>query len=135
VGEVIAIDTPERAALGRIVAGFYERARHDETLGPIFEANVKDWPDHIQRITSFWASALLRERSYSGQPMRVHQAIPGIEPSMFAIWLKLFEESVRGELGATAFADTMIARANQIGAHMARNLSRQPVILLGEIPR
>lgn len=122
----------ERAAIARIVDSFYAKAREDEILGPIFESQVKDWPKHLERITSFWASALLREGSYSGQPMRVHLAIPGIKPEMFDIWLALFEKSVHEELGDAELAQRMIDTAHRVGTHMARNVGNPPTLLLGD---
>ena len=33
-----------RADIGRVMASFYEAARHRPSLAPVFAAHVNDWP-------------------------------------------------------------------------------------------
>ncbi len=44
--------------IARLVATFYGRARADDLIGPIFNAQVKDWDHHIAKISDFWSSML-----------------------------------------------------------------------------
>ena len=52
-----------------VVEEFYRRARRDGRLGPVFEAHVRHWDEHLGRLTDFWSAALLRTGRYSGRPV------------------------------------------------------------------
>ena len=85
-----ALDDP---ALERVVHAFYEAARHDPMIGPLFD-DVQDWEAHIARITTFWSSVALMTGRYHGQPMVPHLKLP-LEPQDFVRWLELFEQTAR----------------------------------------
>ena len=34
----------------RLVHDFYARVREEERLGPVFEAHVRDWPEHLAQL-------------------------------------------------------------------------------------
>lgn len=82
----------------RVVAVFYARIRNHDVLGPVFAAHVTDWPEHEEKIAGFWCNAILRQRSYSGNPMRVHVSRPDVKAEHFPLWLGLFHEVLRAEL-------------------------------------
>ncbi|WP_291735229.1 group III truncated hemoglobin [Leisingera sp. F5] len=84
--------------ISRVVAVFYAQVRTHEVLGPVFAAHVTDWVEHEEKIAGFWRNAILRERSYSGNPMRVHVSRPDVKAVHFPLWLSLFHEVLRGEL-------------------------------------
>ncbi|MCD9148378.1 group III truncated hemoglobin [Pseudophaeobacter flagellatus] len=88
------------AQIDRVVTLFYIRVRADRVLGPIFARYVADgdWPEHEAKIARFWRNAILREKSYSGNPMRVHVSRPEIQAEHFAIWLGLFHQVLQAEL-------------------------------------
>ena len=98
----------------RVVAIFYTRVRADAVLGPVFAAHVSDWPEHEAKIAAFWRNAILRERSYNGNPMRVHVSRPDVKAEHFPIWLGLFHEVLRAEL-PTQTAQQWGALADRIG--------------------
>lgn len=100
--------------ISRVVAIFYTRVRADAVLGPVFAAHVSDWPEHEAKIAAFWRNAILRERSYSGNPMRVHVSRPDVKAEHFPIWLGLFHEVLRAEL-PTQTAQQWGALADRIG--------------------
>lgn len=81
----------------RLVLNFYQRVRAHALLGPVFEAAIAeaDWPTHLERMVDFWASIALNAGRYSGQPVPVHQALTGVHPWHFNLWLALFEISLR----------------------------------------
>jgi len=87
------------ATIRAVVADFYRDCRADATLGPIFERQVSDWPEHLAKIESFWSSAILKAGTYSGRPLEAHLAIPGLAPEHFSIWLKLFGHTVNSHCG------------------------------------
>ncbi|KIC36704.1 group III truncated hemoglobin [Leisingera sp. ANG-M7] len=84
--------------ISRVVAVFYMQVRADDVLGPVFAAHVTDWPEHEEKIAGFWRNAILRERSYSGNPMRVHVSRPDVKAEHFPLWLGLFHQVLRAEL-------------------------------------
>ncbi|MEP6964072.1 MAG: group III truncated hemoglobin, partial [Polaromonas sp.] len=42
----------------QMVYSFYDKVRHDEVLGPIFDRHVADWGAHLPTMVDFWSSAL-----------------------------------------------------------------------------
>lgn len=95
----------DEAGLGRLVEAFYAKVREDELLGPIFEREVADWPEHLAKLKDFWSSTMLKSRRYDGRPLPPHLRLPEISDAHFARWLALFRETAREampELGAPA---------------------------------
>ena len=80
------------AEIAELVSRFYARARRDARIGPIFEAAVDDWPDHMARLTDFWTSVMLASGRYKGNPFGAHRPLP-LEPGLFEIWLGLWRET------------------------------------------
>lgn len=91
-----------REQLRLLVERFYGAIRDDLQLGPIFDQRVQDWDMHLDKMTRFWSSALLREGSYHGNPIEAHR-FGGLSVELFDRWLELFERvaiEVLGEAGA-----------------------------------
>lgn len=86
--------------IDRIVALFYIRVRAHQDLGPVFALYVQntEWPAHEAKIARFWRNAILREKCYNGNPMRVHVSRPEIQAPHFPQWLTLFHKVLRAEL-------------------------------------
>lgn len=80
----------DAACVDAFVEAFYGRIREDALLGPIFAQRIADWAPHLVRMKAFWRSVLMGSGEYSGNPMRMHFAIPGLEEAHFAHWLELF---------------------------------------------
>jgi hemoglobin len=121
-----------RDQISDVVTAFYQKVRRDETLGPIFAAHVDDWLSHEEKITRFWANALLYERSYDGNPMRVHMDAGDVTPAHFAIWLPLFDE-VLTETLSPDLAKSWSALAHRIGQGLRfglENYMKKP----GDVP-
>lgn len=82
----------DEADIARLVDAFYERVRADNLLGPIFNAQVEDWPNHLAKLRGFWSMVMLRSGSYSGRPLPPHLILsPGTDH--FDRWLALFEDT------------------------------------------
>ena len=47
------------AFISELVETFYARVRADERLGPIFNGEIDDWPDHLAKLKDFWASVAM----------------------------------------------------------------------------
>lgn len=102
-------------AIDRVVAVFYARIRQHPVLGPVFAAHVTDWPAHEARIAGFWRNAILRERSYAGNPLNVHVRHSDVLPEHFPQWLDLFHAVLAEELPPGPAANWG-ALADRIGA-------------------
>jgi hemoglobin len=100
--------------LAALVERFYAKVRADHVLGPVFNAAVHDWPEHLEKLNAFWSSVMLTTGRYRGNPMAMHmKQKAAIEPSMFGRWLELWRETAReilDERGAAA----VVAKAERI---------------------
>jgi len=107
--------------LEQLVDRFYAKVREDEVLGPVFNAAVQDWPEHLEKLTAFWSSVMLTTGRYKGNPMIAHLKHKSvIEPAMFDRWLQLWRETaseVLDDAGAAAVAAKAerIAESLQLG--------------------
>lgn len=95
-----------------LVHRFYQRAREDELIGPVFNSRVHDWDAHLARLCDFWSSVTLMSGRYHGQPMVAHASLP-IEPQHFDRWLQLFAKTAR-EVCPPPAARFFIERAQRI---------------------
>ena len=104
----------DRPFISRLVRGFYARVRRDERLGPIFAREIPgDWEPHLEKMTDFWSSVVLKTGGYEGRPVPAHMKIEGITPEDFAIWLGLFRETAE-ELCVPEVAAVFVERAERI---------------------
>jgi hemoglobin len=81
--------------IAELVNQFYAAVRQDDVLGPIFEARVGNWNDHIEKLRAFWSSVVLISGRYKGRPVPAHIAIAEISDGHFERWLELFGETAR----------------------------------------
>ncbi len=114
----------DQDALAALVNRFYSKVQGDPLLGPVFNPAVQDWDEHKLRLTSFWASVVLRAGSYRGNPMAAHRAHP-IEARHFDCWLTLWRKTCSEVLEASAAA-TMIEYAERIGRGLRMGLGLPP---------
>jgi hemoglobin len=103
------IDEP---LIERLVHRFYEKARADKRLGPVFESKVDDWDHHLAQMCRFWSSVMLMPGTYHGNPMPKHMVLP-IDAAHFDRWLALFEETAR-EVCPAETAPAFIERSRRI---------------------
>jgi hemoglobin len=110
------------AMIRGLVDAFYAKVRADAVLGPIFEAKIHDWEEHLAKLTDFWSSIVLMSGRYKGRPMPVHAAIPEISDDHFVRWLKLFGDTA-GEVfppqAALLFKDRAMRIAESLKAGIA----------------
>lgn len=102
----------DESMIDQLVRAFYGRIQQDPLLGPIFDARIKDWEPHLQRMCHFWSSVILSSGVYHGQPMRMHLPLP-IDAEHFDRWLALFESTAR-ELFDDAIAECFVTPARRI---------------------
>lgn len=101
---------------------FYARVREDEVLGPIFNARIEDWTEHLAKLCDFWSSVTLMTGRFKGSPMAAHARAPEIETAHFPRWLDLWRRTAR-EVCPPAAADLFIARAEMIGKSLQLGLA------------
>jgi hemoglobin len=106
----------------RQVHTFYGRVRQDPVLGPIFNAAVEDWDEHLARLCDFWSSVLLATGRFRGSPMAAHARRPEIQDEHFALWLELFERTAR-EVCPPDAAELFVERSQMIGRSLRLGLS------------
>jgi hemoglobin len=112
IEDIVARTGIGEAMIERLVRAFYDRARLDPFIGPIFEGQVSDWEGHIVRICAFWSSVALMSGRYHGQPMAAHLPLP-IDTPHFDRWLEIFAETAR-EVCPPAAAAHFLERAHRI---------------------
>lgn len=91
------LDNRENIAL--LIHTFYGRIRKDEMLGPIFNAIIEDWPEHLNRLTDFWETNLLFTRKYKGNPLKAHSDVDErvdntITMEHFGKWLQIWFSTI-----------------------------------------
>lgn len=80
--------------ISMLVETFYARVRAHPRLGPIFDGEIDDWPDHLAKLKDFWASVAMNAGRYSGKPVPAHMKLEGIQREDFAVWLGLFQQTL-----------------------------------------
>lgn len=96
-----------------LVDTFYDKVRADELLAPIFDAQIKDrWPQHLEKMYTFWQTVLLGERTYFSSPFPPHAKLP-VGHEHFQQWLQLFTKTIEA-LFSGEKADEALWRANKM---------------------
>lgn len=105
-----------RPSLQKLLRHFYADVRQHQVIGPIFNAQIHDWPAHLEKIADFWSGATGGPPAYSG-PMPQRHFPLGLEAKHFDAWLDLWRRHCRIHLPAEA-APRMIALAEGIGERL-----------------
>jgi hemoglobin len=109
-----------RAALLDFLRHFYADVRQDTLIGPIFNAQIHDWPAHLEKIADFWALQTGGPSGYRGGFGAAHLPL-GLEETHFRRWLMLWELNCKSRLEPAA-ADWFIARAQELAGNLRRLL-------------
>jgi hemoglobin len=108
--------TPEQ--ISQLVDVFYAKVRHNERLGQIFNTRLDGkWPEHLDKLKSFWRSVLLATGEYNGRPVPAHNRIDDMHSDDFATWLSLFDETAD-----SVFYQTDAAFIKEKARRIARSL-------------
>ena len=117
LGVAIPVADPDaEARITRLVVRFYEIGRSHAVLGPLFEAAIGDWDDHIRIVADFWSRSLLGTDRYRGNVFSPHMRLP-VEAGHFDQWLTVFRQAAAETL-PPALAQQAMARA----AHMTESI-------------
>lgn len=104
----------DRPFIGQLVREFYSRVRQNDRLGPIFARRIAgDWEPHLEKMTDFWCSVILKDGGYQGRPVPAHLRLKEVVEGDFAIWLGIFGETAR-ELCEPDVAAVFIDRAERV---------------------
>jgi hemoglobin len=106
----------ERPGLLRLVNHFYADVRQHQLLGPVFEAQIQNWPEHIEMITDFWTQILGGPSRYTGQMPARHIPLR-LREEHFQAWLGLWDFNCQRWL-APDCADELIGYARQIARRL-----------------
>lgn len=104
----------------KLIKPFYADIRQHKVLGPIFNAQIKDWDAHLAKITEFWAVQTGGQSRYRGGFARAHMSL-GLQPEHFQHWLTLWEFNNARSLSAKE-ADEMNALAQELGRRLSTML-------------
>jgi len=81
-------------AIKTLVDTFYGKVREDTLLAPIFNKVIQDcWPEHMEKMYTFWQTVLLGEHTYYGSPFPPHAKLP-VTKEHFDRWLELFFNTI-----------------------------------------
>ena len=120
-----AAHLPDEAGIARLVHAFYARARNDWLLGPVFEAAIEDWDEHLDTLVRFWCSVLLRAGRYRGNPMAAHRPLD-LDTQHFARWLALWDRTAHDVLPREQ-ARHVFETAQRIGQSLRIGLEIDPL--------
>jgi hemoglobin len=127
VDEIVRRTGIDEKMIERLVHTFYDRARRDPLIGPIFEDKVHDWDRHLARLCAFWSSVTLMSGRYHGQPMVAHLPLP-VDTPHFERWLELFAATAR-EVCPPVAAAHFVERAERIAASLDLGIAVQKGLL------
>ena len=132
-------DGLDEAMVKSVVDAFYAKARADDVIGPVFNRVIAeaDWPEHLDKIASFWSSMLLGTGTYGGRPMPKHMAIPELSDAHFSRWLKLFRETAES-VCPPDIAALFVERSERIGNSFRMNIAMrrgEDITRMGPLPR
>ena len=89
IKEIISLDD-----IKKLVDAFYDKVRRDELIGPIFNERIRErWPQHLEKMYTFWQTVLLGEHTYFGSPFPPHANLP-VSHNHFEKWMQLFALSI-----------------------------------------
>ncbi|MGZ0016988.1 group III truncated hemoglobin [Yeosuana sp. AK3] len=119
-------DITTREDVFLLVSSFYEKVRKDDLLAPFFNETIKDWDEHLIRLTTFWESNLFLKTKYSGNPLKVHVNVDkhfnhAISQTHFGVWLNLWFQTV-DELFLGEYAENAKSRARKMSTFMYLNI-------------
>lgn len=92
-------DILSRQDVELLVNTFYSKVRRHDSIGPIFNEIITNWPEHLSRLADFWETNLFFVKAYKGNPLRAHLSVDQhfdnkIQQAHFGHWLQLWFETL-----------------------------------------
>ncbi|NRP75726.1 Group 3 truncated hemoglobin ctb [Ensifer psoraleae] len=117
------------AFIGRLVDTFYGRVLAHPELGPVFDARLSGrWPEHMEKMKSFWSSVAFRSGAYGGKPVQAHLGIPNMSPELFPKWLALFAATLDDIAPNNDAKAWFMATAERIARSLTLSLFYNPAL-------
>ena len=115
-------DLKERGHIKELVEIFYSKVRRNEEIGYFFNNSIKDWEEHLEKLTDFWESNLFFTGSFSGNPSQAHIKVDrehdhSITEYHFGVWLNLWFQTI-DELFAGEMAQRLKNNARKMSTHL-----------------
>lgn len=115
-------DIKTREDVYMLVSSFYKKVRQDELLAPFFNDVIKDWDEHLERLTTFWESSLFLKTKYLGDPLTAHVKVDeshnhSIDNLHFGVWLNLWYQTI-DDLFEGDYAENAKRRARKMGTFL-----------------
>ena len=111
----------------RLVETFYTRIKDHPRLNVLFNNGMTlSWPEHMERMKSFWRSVSMRTAEYNGRPVPIHMKLDGLAPDDFKTWLDIFRSTAHQVCGKAA--PEFIIRAERIAESLQMAVFLQGVI-------
>ncbi len=112
-------DINSREDIHLLVSSFYVKVRTHLVLGPFFNDTIKNWDDHLERLTTFWESSIFLKTRYKGDPIKAHIDVDNthdntITEQHFGLWLNLWIKTI-DELFKGDYAENAKQRARKMG--------------------
>lgn len=117
----------DAAFISRLVESFYGRVLEHDTLGPVFDNRLSGrWPEHMEKMKSFWSSVAFKTGAYGGKPVQAHMGIGGMSADLFPQWLTLFSQTL-DEIAPTGQAHAWFMQtADRIARSLTLSLFYNP---------
>lgn len=104
----------DRGFIGALVRDFYDRVRSDTRLGPVFAAELHgEWEPHLEKMTDFWCSVILKNGAYYGRPVPAHLKLKQVREEDFDVWLDHFRKTAADRCPPEV-AEVFVDRAERI---------------------
>jgi hemoglobin len=119
----------DAAFIDRLVETFYGRVLQHAELGPVFDARLHGrWPEHMQRMKTFWSAIAFKNGNYGGKPVQAHTGIENMTAPLFPLWLALFSETLNDIAPSREARDFFMATAERIAKSLTLSLFYNPAL-------
>jgi hemoglobin len=105
-----------RDGISNLLRHFYAHVRQDPLIGPVFNAQIKDWKEHLDIIASFWETLIGGPRTYA-RPMPMRHVPLRLREEHFERWLFIWQANCWAQLPPYV-AREMIDLAHHIGGKL-----------------
>lgn len=128
IAEMKALGVDE-AFISRLVDTFYGRVLSHPQLGPVFDARLAGrWPQHMEKMKSFWSSVAFRSGAYGGKPVQAHMGVANMTPDLFPQWLDLFAATLDDIAPSAEAKAWFMATAERIAKSLTLSLFYNPAL-------
>ena len=114
-------------AIRACVRDFYDKAKLDPLLGPVFNGAIRDWSRHLATMDDFWSGALLGTQRYTAAPFPPHLKL-AMTQEHFDRWRDLWLPAAEANL-----PEPIRARAVSMGEHMSHCWGRAYTVMKKEM--